>query len=162
MFYVWYFIGIFTAIDLEDTSSAQEAFRTRQCNFVAFAARLTQSGLADRSEYFFVPEGFEEEFDPRSKAYLRQGPQLDVYVVPLAGIWILLCGNIIFAHCRNRVTPDYNDAGKNWKWANGFSIEWWVFFLEEEIFGEIKGHDQASEKTKELAAEGEGLMSVHE
>ena len=64
---------------------------------------------------FFDPEGFEEEFDPRSKAYLRQGPQLDVYVVPLAGIWILLCGNIIFAHCRNQVTPDYNDAGKNWK-----------------------------------------------
>ena len=33
------------------------------------------------------------------------------------------------------------------------------FFLEEENFGEIKGHDQASEKTKELAAEGEGLMN---
>ena len=67
-------------------------------------------------------EGFEEEFDPRSKAYLRQGSQLDVSV-PLTRIWILLCGNITFAHCRDRVTPDYKDAGKNWKGANRIECE---------------------------------------
>jgi len=79
--------------------------------------------------------------------------------VPLAGIWILLCGNVIFAHCRNPGTPlaGFKDAGKNWKGANGFSIERWAFWKKR--FGEIKGHDQASEKTKELAAEGEGVMN---
>ena len=109
--------------------------------------------------HFSIPDfraAFEEEPDQRSKTYLKQGPQLDVYV-PLAGMWILLCGNVIFAHCRNLVTPDYKDAGKNWKGANGFSIERWIFWKKR--FGEIKGHDQASEKTKELAAEGEWLMN---
>jgi hypothetical protein len=44
-----------TAIDLEDTSGSQEAIRTCQRNFVAFAARLTQSGLIDRSRDFSIP-----------------------------------------------------------------------------------------------------------
>jgi hypothetical protein len=151
-----FFIGaIVTAIHLEDTSDAQEAIRTRQRNFVAFAARLTQSGLADRSKYFSIPHfrgAFEEEPDYRSKAFHKQSPRLDVYV-PLAAIWILLCGNVVYAHCRNPGTPraDFKDAGRNWKGANGFSIERWNFWKKR--FGEIKGHDQASEKTKEMAAE---------
>jgi Protein of unknown function (DUF3632) len=80
--------------------------------------------------------------------------------VPLAVIWIFLCGNVIFAHC-NPVTlaplADANVAGKNWKGGNGFSIERWMFWKKR--FGEIKGHDQASKKTKKLAAVGERLMN---
>ncbi|KAF8972226.1 hypothetical protein BDZ97DRAFT_1913447 [Flammula alnicola] len=148
------------AIDLGDASDAQEAIRTRQRNFVAFAARLTQSGLVDRSKHFSIQDfraAFEEEPDQRSKAYLKQGPRLDVYV-PLAGIWILLCGNVIFAHCRNPGTPlaDFKDAGKDWKGANGFSIERWNFWKKK--FGEVKAHDQACEKTKGLAARAEEVM----
>ena len=155
------FSGIVTGINLEDTSDAQEAIRTRQRNFVAFSARLTQSCLTDRSLYFSIHvfrDAFEEEPDHRSKAYLRQGPRLNVYV-PLASIWILLCGNVIFAHCRNPLTPlpDFSDAGKNWKGAKGHSIERWNFWKKR--FGEIKEHDQASEKTRELAAEGERVMN---
>ena len=79
--------------------------------------------------------------------------------MPLAGIWILLCGNVIFAHCRNPGTPlaNFNDVGKNWKGVNGFSIERWIFWKKR--LGEIKCHDQASEKTKELAAEVEERMN---
>ena len=56
------------------------------------------------------------------------------------------------------VTPTrFKDGGRNWKGVNGFSIERWNFWKKR--FGEIKGHDQASEKTKELAAEGETLMN---
>jgi hypothetical protein len=40
------------------------------------------------------------------------------------------------------------DGGKNWKGANGFSIERWNFWKKR--LGEIKGLAQASEKTKEL------------
>jgi hypothetical protein len=104
-----------TAIDLEDTSGSQEAIGTCQRNFVAFAARLTQSGLIDRSKDFSIPNfraAFEEEPDQRSKAYLKQGPRLDVYV-PLAGIWIL-CGSVIFTHCRNsETTAGGKDGGEN-------------------------------------------------
>ena len=74
-------------IDLEDTYGAQEAICTRQRNFVAFPARLTQSGLADRPKHFSIQDfrvAFEEEPDQLSKAYLKQGPRLDVYL-PLAG-----------------------------------------------------------------------------
>ncbi|KAF8803326.1 hypothetical protein BYT27DRAFT_7340991 [Phlegmacium glaucopus] len=125
------------------------------------SARLTQSGLADRSKHFSIQDfraAFEEEPDQRSKAYLKQGPRLDVYV-PLEAIWILLCGNVIFAHCRNPGTPlaGFKDAGKNWKGVYEFSIERWNFWKKR--FGEIKGHDQASDQTKELAAEAEGRMN---
>ena len=79
--------------------------------------------------------------------------------MPLAVIWIFLCGNVILAHCRNPGTPPtgYNDAGRNWKGAKGFSIERWNFWKKR--FGEIKDHDQASKKTKRLAAVGENLMN---
>ena len=80
--------------------------------------------------------------------------------MPLAAIWILLCGHVFFAHCRNPGTPPragFKDAGKNWKGASGFSIERWNFWKKR--FGEIKDHDQASEKTKEMAAEGEEAMN---
>ena len=79
--------------------------------------------------------------------------------MPLAGIWILLCGKVIFDHCRNSGTllAGSKDPRKNWKGVNGFSIERWIFWKKR--FGEIKGHDQASEKTKELAAEGEECMN---
>ena len=40
---------------------------------------------------------------------------------------------------------------------NGFSIEQWNFWKKR--FGEIKGRDQTSEKTKKLAAKGETLMN---
>ena len=46
---------------------------------------------------------------------------------------------------------------KNWKGASGFSIERWNFWKKR--FGEIKRYDQASEKTKEVAAEAEGAMN---
>ena len=79
--------------------------------------------------------------------------------MPLAAVWILLCGNVIFTHCLNLETrpDDINDAGKNWKGVNGFSIERRNFWKKS--FGEIKCHDQASRETKQLAAEGEWRMN---
>ena len=53
--------------------------------------------------------------------------------------------------------PCFKDGGRNWKGVNGFSFERWIFWKKR--FGEIKSHDHASEKTRELAAEGETLMS---
>ena len=155
------------AIDLEDTSSSQKAIRIRQRNFVAFSARLTQSGLADRAEHFsiyYFRAAFEVEPDKRAKAYHKQGPGMDVYV-PLAVMWLFLCGNVIFAHCRRSSNhpgtgrPRYNDAGRNWKGGNGFSIDRWNFWKKR--IGEIKDHDQASEKTKKVAVTvaGERLMN---
>ena len=138
----------------------KKLFAAAIANFIAFSARLTQSGLVDRSKYFAIRDFrdvFEEVPDPRSRAYFKQGPRLDVYV-PLVGIWIFLCGNFIFAHCRN--PPENNGSQgcrKNWKGANGFSIERWNFWKKRS--GEIKGHDQASEQTKELAAEVEERMN---
>ena len=122
---------IVTGIDLNDTSGAQEAIRTRQCNFVAFVSRLTQSGLADRS-HFSIPDfraALEEEPDQRSRAYRKQGPQLDVYV-PLAGIWIQLCGNVIFAHCRNAGTLGYRKEVEGRERVFNRRVE----ILEEEIW----------------------------
>ena len=55
------------------------------------------------------------------------------------------------------VTRELLAIGKKWKGGSGFSIEWWKFWKKR--FGEIKGHDQASEKTKELAAEAQGRMN---
>ena len=156
------------AIDLEDTSSAQKSIRIRQRNFVAFSARLTQSGLADRAEHFsiyYFRVAFEVEPDTRAKAYHKQGPGMDVYV-PLAVMWLFLCGNVIFAHCRRSTgssnqpgigRPRHNDAGRNWKGGNGFSIDRWNFWKKR--IGEIKDHDQASEKTKKVAVAGERLMN---
>ena len=40
---------------------------------------------------------------------------------------------------------------------SGFSIERWIFWKKR--FGEIKGHDQASENIKEMAAGAEGAMN---
>ena len=78
--------------------------------------------------------------------------------MPIAAIWILLCGNVIFAHCRNPGTPGpRKDARRNWKGAKGFSIERWTFWKKR--FGEIKGHDQADKNTQELAAEAEECMN---
>ena len=70
--------------------AAQEAIRTSERNYIAFAARLTQSGLADRSLYYSINDvraALEEEPDKRAKAYRKQGPGFDVYV-PLAGILV--------------------------------------------------------------------------
>ena len=95
----------------------------------------------------------------RSKAYHKQGPQLDVYV-PLAGIWIPHLREYYFLHIvviQEHPCSWFNDAGKNWKGVTGFSIERWIFWKKR--FGEIKSHDQASKKTKELAAEGERLIN---
>ena len=165
MFCVWSFGGIVTDIEIEDTLAAQEAIRTSEHNYIAFAARLTQHGLADRSLYYFINDvwaALEEEPDKRAKAYRKQGPGFDVYV-PLAGIWILLCGNVIFGHCRGPGTPlrlagyEWGKGGKNWKGESGFSIERWIFWKKR--FGEIKGHDQASENIKEMAAGAEGAMN---
>ena len=106
------------------------------------------------------------EPDKRAKAYYKQGPGMDVYV-PLAVMWLFLCGNVIFAHCRRSIgsskqpgtgRPRYNDAaGRNWKGGNGFSIDRWNFWKTR--IGEIKDHDQASEKTKKVAVAGERLMN---
>ena len=159
------FIGVVTTVDSHRHRSRRyfgcpNTIRNRKSNFVAFSARLTQSGIADRAEHFSIHdfrEAFEVEPDKRAKAYHKQGPRLDVYV-PLAVIWIFLCGNVIFGHCRNPGTHNqsYNDAGKNWKGGNGFSVERWNFWKKR--FGEIKEHEQASKKTKKLAAVGENLM----
>ena len=51
------------------------------------------------------------------------------------------------------------DAGKNWKGANGFSIERWDFWKKRSGEIKLKGHEQASEQTKELAAEVEERMN---
>ena len=107
---------------------------------------------------------FEVEPDKRAKAYHKQGPGLDVYV-PLAVMWLFLCGNVIFVHCRRSGSsnqpgtgrPRYNDAGRNWKGVDGFSIDRWNFWKRR--IGEIKDHDQVSEKTKKVAAAGERLMN---
>ncbi|KAF8906980.1 hypothetical protein CPB84DRAFT_1744776 [Gymnopilus junonius] len=153
-------------INLDDTSFKQKIIRARQQNFVAFAARLTKSNLADRAHHHAIQdfrEALEEEPDPRARAYLQQGPRLDTYV-PLAAAWTLFAGGIVFAHCRVSGSGDNTDVrdrtsrdgGKNWKGANGFSVERWNFWKKR--FGEIKGHNQASEETRGLAAEAQGAM----
>ena len=163
LFCVWSFIGIVIAFNLEYPSGDPEALRIRKYNFVAFSARLTQSGVADRSLHFSIVDfqsALEVEPDYRSKVYHKQGPQMDLYV-PFPVIWLLLCGDVIFSHCRNPGPPStliqVKDRKRNWKGASGFSIERWNFWKKR--FGEIKGHDQASKKTKELATEGETLMN---
>ena len=83
---------------------------------------------------------------------------------------LFLCGNVIFAHCRRSTgssnppgtgRPRYNLndalAGRNWKGGDGFSIDRWNFWKKR--IGEIKDHDQASEKTKKVAVAGERLMN---
>lgn len=106
---------------------------------------------------YSLAEALEQEPDRRAKMYIKQGPRLEAYV-PLAGIWILFAGNVIFGHCCTPRTVESGDRGRNrnWKGPNGFSIERWNFWKKR--FGEIKEHDQAGEKIKEIAAEAEDAM----
>ena len=132
LFYVWFFIGIVTAIDLENTSGDHEALRTRRLNLIAFSARLTQNGVADRSLHFSIEDfrtSLEVEPDYGSKTYHKQGPQLDLYV-PYPVIWLLLCGDAIFAHCRN---PEHLRLAL--RMEEGIGREWTGFQSNGGIFG---------------------------
>lgn len=59
--------------------------------------------------------------------------------------------DVIFAHCRNPGTPHgwLQGCRKELKGARFFN------YTVDVLEGGIKGNEQASEKTKELAAEGE-------
>ena len=74
---------------------------------------------------------------------------------------ILIAGDVIFSHCYTppELTHDAgsNLGGANWKGMKGFSIEWWNFWKQR--FGKIKVHDQASQKTREIASKLEEMMA---
>ncbi|KAJ5116586.1 hypothetical protein N7456_000934 [Penicillium angulare] len=68
--------------------------------------------------------------------------------VPAAAIWFVLCSSIIYSACQRQGFPNIG-PGKFWKGEpqQGLSIARWNFWKKR--FGELEGHPDATELTKE-------------
>ncbi|KAL4064740.1 hypothetical protein V8B97DRAFT_2025945 [Scleroderma yunnanense] len=133
--------------------ATDENTRQRWYNFNAFIARLARDGIGLRCAPFFciwALYDLEVEPDPRSKAHKNYARRLDVEV-PIAGRWIILCGQWIYSLC----VKNYNDlcyehlVGKNFRGPAGYSKARWCFWKEQ--FSVISHHFEVKDETKFVA-----------
>lgn len=137
------------------TKSKELKDQTYWRNLNAFCARLTRDGIDDCTVYalWVIREAQEDEPDPCSKAYHRQGPPLDYYI-PIVADYISQIGFLLF-----QSEEDFGDMGKGerlWKGKTGFCMERWIFWKER--LRVVRAQKQCKEETRRLAGQTERLM----